>query len=530
MSKIEGTYDDIAGRYLLKPKATIDKLKNGEKINSIPFEILRRIIEDDEYYNYAMKTFEHDFFFRMGVPVTGTPEAPGRKDITNVMVFEKQDILNGLAELLNSGKILASKKSIERFDTLCNSNTITIKELREMHAGTFETIVDGKEYTIPFKDIFDYMESPKDFNLEELSDDYRETFEKTAKVFITNLIRSRKGTLARVKINPKLREAIFEGMPDDFTLPERATFLYLRLCDLLTYSDDYYTLWFLDEISNEFESFDTINSVTPENNDTVCFRTNMIYARLLGELGVGLNYDAIFKAEENYGFEHPELYFIIYDYLINADPLKSASNSDLMSVKFSSRINGLQCLNPEPEKRAEFGKILSKAYKVLQQIKMSKEENEHRFDTFKEGYRLLTSNIAPVSFEERVDILVYSINSTGLKRLDIIGNLIRLKSSVFTKEQNANNVSMVIVRNLDTNSIRKKGMSNVVISINKDGFDKNPDSTVYYLYNPGHPLERIPKEKLQIKCGIGTITCIDEEHTIPGIKYQEIKKERFIRC
>ena len=61
----------------------------------------------------------------------------------------------------------------------------------------------------------------------------------------------------------------------------------------------------------------------------------MIYARLLGELGVGLNYDAIFKAEGNYGFEHPELFFVIYEFLINADSLKSASNSDLMSVKFN---------------------------------------------------------------------------------------------------------------------------------------------------------------------------------------------------
>ena len=204
--------------------------------------------------------------------------------------------------------------------------------------------------------------------------------------------------------------------------------------------------------------------------------------------------------------EHPELFFVIYEFLINADPLKSASNSDLMSVKFNSKISGLQCFNPENEEKEKFGKILSKVYKVIQQIKMSKEENKHRFDTFNEGYKLLTSSFAPVSFDERVDILTYSINSTGLKGLDAIGNLIRWKHSIFTEEQNTNNVNMVIVRNLDTDNIRKKGMANIVISINNDGFDKNPDKTTYYLYSPGKPLEKISREKLQVKCGIGTIS------------------------
>lgn len=135
--------------------------------------------------------------------------------------------------------------------------------------------------------------------------------------------------------------------------------------------------------------------------------------------------------------------------------------------------------------------------------------------------------MAPVSFDERVDVLIYSINSTGFKGLDAIGNLLRLKNHVFTKEQNEENVNMTIVRNLDTDNIRKRGTTNVVISINRDGFEKNPDGITYYLYKPGEPLEKISKERLQIKCGIGTITCVDNDHKIPGIKYQEIKGERF---
>lgn len=517
---IAGTYDDIAGRYLLKPKATIDKLNSGEKVNSIPFEILRRIIEDDEYYNYAMKTFEHDFFFRMGVPHNG--------DISNIMIFEKQDILNGLAELLNSGRILASKRAVERFNNLCNSNDLSLDELRKTHVGEITVVVNEKDYTFKYKDIFDYIENPSDEKIASLSDDAKKAFKDLFHFFVRNIIKSRNGTLVRVKINPKLREALFEGMPDDYTIPERAIFLYLRLCELLTYSDDYYSFCSLDEISEKFESFDTIESVTPENNDTVCYRSDIIYTRLLGELGVGLDEDKIFEAEENYGIGHPKSNFIIYDFKISADPLKSASNSDLMGVKFNANINGLQCLSPKKETREKFGELLSKTYKRVQQIKMEKEENKHRFDTFKEGYRLLTSNFAPVSFDERVDILTYSINSTGFKGLDAIGNLIRLTNSVFTEEQNENNVNLAIVCNLDVNNIRKIGTTNVVISVNKDGFNINPDGTVYYLYNPGHPLEKISKEKLQIKCGIGTICIVAENHSIPGIvNYEDNTKERL---
>lgn len=61
-------------------------------------------------------------------------------------------------------------------------------------------------------------------------------------------------------------------------------------------------------------------------------------------------------------------------------------------------------------------------------------------------------------------------------------------------------------------------MACAIISLNKEGFKKDPDQTIYYYYSPNNELILVSREELQSKFNDGIFEYIgDDDPRIPGI-------------
>ena len=79
-----------------------------------------------------------------------------------------------------------------------------------------------------------------------------------------------------VKIDSDLEQAIIEGMPEDVTELEKAIYIYIKMCKLLTYDDEYYAVNQTGIATVKRRNIDFVSSITLKNNKVVCFIKEMV--------------------------------------------------------------------------------------------------------------------------------------------------------------------------------------------------------------------------------------------------------------
>lgn len=69
----------------------------------------------------------------------------------------------------------------------------------------------------------------------------------------------------------------------------------------------------------------------------------------------------------------------------------------------------------------------------------------------------------------------------------------------------------------------KYAMANLIISLNKDGFNCNKDENVYFYYNPNEELLSISLDDLESRFNVGTFDYIESsDKKISGIKVKKL--------
>ena len=93
--------------------------------------------------------------------------------------------------------------------------------------------------------------------------------------------------LSKIRVNPKLREAILKDMPNYHGLKLlEAIYIYVKLCKLLTYDDEFFATNQKGESAKVHEEIARISQITPENNKVVCYEFASIYEAMLNEFGI----------------------------------------------------------------------------------------------------------------------------------------------------------------------------------------------------------------------------------------------------
>lgn len=545
---------------LFTTREDVEQLRNSEKVKvnseNVSIEFLKRILNNDFYFEYASRYFNGDIDnFAVSYIIGG--------DTGGLIYYKKSTIIKALEQLISSGQIVLQPDEQQKFDSLKNS--ISFEKFLEKHKGNNYNIdIDGNKYSIPTEQLISLMQLPNEqfdnlcssIDIKEINGIPKEYFiyasfkffkENNAfeEYLMPDVVANRYrdiGSLQKIdlqainkhltttdtkyqniKIDSSLEHEIISGIPENTTDLEKAIYIYIKMCKLLTYDEEYYAVNQKGVATEKHKSTDYISSVTLENNKVVCFEFNLIYSKLLNQLGIHFSSNYKNMVGEAYGAGHANLEFRADKFLVSADSVTSILQGDIMQAKLNQPLVGLKCINKNQQTQQEFKQALTKMYQLVAQQEKSLSESkqvEHiqTLDELLEEYSHMTNNIQDISLNERLSILVSKVNSTGMIGIDSLSYVLQLRKILFTEEQRKNNISVTIVRNNEPFEEGKVAMASAIFTLNSQSFEENPEFNVYYYFNPNHVLVPITKEELQTGFNDGKLEYVEKgDPRIPGI-------------
>ena len=558
---------DFKDRMIFVTEKEHNELSSSEKIyigkDAVIIEVLKRILKDDFYFEHARRYFNNDTNeFRISYIYYG--------DTAGSISYKKSTIVKGLKELVSTGQIELSIEEKERLDIL--ERKIDFNSFLEKHNGNKYNIeIDGVKCSFPIEELVEIMQMPsarfdeicsndsiKEINgykkeviiyaafkffrenkvFEEyimpinIAQRYREigTLQKIDLQSINKYLTTTDKKYQDVEIDEELEKAILEGMPEDATDLEKAIFIYIKMCKLLTYDEEYFTVNQKGEATEKHKRVEYVSTITLQNNKVVCFEFNMMYAKLLSKLGIhfassyGKNAFGMENpfGEDDYGKGHANLEFRAGKFLVSADSVTSILQGDIMQAKLNQKLVGIKCNNRNKKTQQEFQAALTKMYRLIAQQEKGREEVQvEKIETLDEllaEYSQETENIRDVSINERLSILINKVNSTGMVGIDSLSYVLQLRKILFTEEQRKNNIGVTIVRNNEPIEDGKIAKASAIFTLNPNSFEDTPEQTVYFYYNPNQELVLITREELQVRFDEGTFSYIEEKDPrIPGL-------------
>ena len=340
--------------------------------NFICSEFIKRILTRDNYFIYAKKFFNGEIEkFKLGYVKNG--------DICGNISYSKNEIIRAMDIFIKENN-LRDKDVLERFQEL--RDIISVKVFRSKFENTtFTTTVDNNKYAIKVKDIIDLL-SNSTYEFESICDNdnikelygipknhflyaVREFIEKekiSSNYDLTNsmernikdilkyyydmeacnkYLETRDTLYQKIEINAELEKEVLKDMPEDLSVLEKCLYIYVKLCTLLSYDDEYYALNQEGEVLEKHKDYKNVEKITKENNRVTCYEFNLLYTKFLSKLGV--NFESSYRNylnEEGYGKTHVELGYRVGKYLVFADSVESILEGDIANSKYDKTVVG----------------------------------------------------------------------------------------------------------------------------------------------------------------------------------------------
>ena len=450
--------------------------------------------------------------------------------------ISRVDIIEGLTKLINSNSFYLTDNILKKYDML--KNKITYESLKDIKKDSYYKIeIDKQEYNISINDILLFMQMDSD-RLKKICDDSaykyigkikKEYFFYAAyKYFTANDILSRylvsseiktnyeslknlemidfeavnkfynyDNGVNRIKLNTELERAILKNMPKNYNKIQSAIYIYIKMCKLLSYDEEFFFAHQETDVLNKHKSIDHLLMVSPKANEVVCYEFNAIYAKLLKDFGVHFTPNK--SIEECYGTNnHMMLDFRCGKYLVSADSLTSIFSGDIINVKLNQKIIGLVCENKNEKTQADFKKMLDNIYKT---VNSEEEEKKYYIRDFDD------SNVL-----DKLLIIFEKCNHRDLLGIDLISYILKLYKYLFNEKERTENIKISVVTGY-------KGMihGGIVFCVNTNGFNVGEENT-YYLVDTKRNIKILNRIEVQELFDNHIIDYYDElKHDLPGI-------------
>lgn len=465
--------------------------------------------------------------------------------------FSKIELFKVLSYLMNEQIFVPSSKEKERFNALKQS--VSLENLIS-ERNNFQIRVDNIPYKISSQTIIDFISlSPskrkvmkmyanipikhmaylavhfiKDTKLldnYEVSDKIKtsieslESYQEIDFESTNQYLKNDDPNEQKISINPELKSKILESIPEGLDNLQKAIFIYMKMCEILTYDDEFYAVNQQGVVAFKHEKIDHINEITPSNNRVVCYEFNAIYSVFLKQLG--FNYRTISRGYmDDFGGGHAFLTFKSGEYIIKVDSVTGVLNGDIPRVKQKLPLEGIIILNKNKDTKEKFKAELKRMEGLYYKI-----GKEPTFEETLKAYEQSSPNITIIPFSEKLAIFFTKLKNNNYAQVDRLGYIQILKKTLFSQLELDNNISISYIRNnhplpdLEAESI-------VVIAIDDD----ISDETKYYIYNARLGLNEIEKEELQERFDNGHYDYINPKSkpNIPGIKKEVIRNVRRI--
>ena len=531
-------------------------IKNGPYVDiggiKIYMQFMERILNNDSYYENLLKYFTGKGPLFQLIPVKGDGH------VKMPIFYDKSVIIEALEQYIQDKRNL-SEKEIKRFTTL--KEEISYEKYKRDHQNEIYQInIDGINYQIPVKYLFNLMDiSDDDFkkSFEDKSNEkidgilkehlvyaatkYFEDNQLFKNILLSNDIKKRyKDILSNkiidkeaintfltleetrhqnIKLNPLVKEEILKGVPKEYSELEKAIYIYIKMCKLFTYDDEYYAVGQKGPASLKHIDPSYIESLTLEKNRAVCFELSLIYGKLLNEMGI--NFKICYQ--KDYGWGHSNLGFRTGKYLINTDFVTSILRGDLIRAKLNDTLEGIRCLNKNENTKKEFSHTLENVYHdIIYQEKGEKGTLEpETFDEIMKEYQKHTDNLKEVSLKEKMFIMLKKSDDKNLKGIDSFGYILNLQNILFTKEEQKKNFGITLIRNNEKNE-EGRIRASMIFYLNPKDYNEDSEENLYFIFLPGEPLRELTKKELTEKINGGIYQRVREEYPlIPGIEKEK---------
>lgn len=567
----------LSDKNILVTEEQYKAYQNDEQIKvgytTISIQLLKEIITKDEYYEIAKKLFRNEIEeFCIRYVMFG--------DINGNISLNKGDIIRGLDDIIGQGLALFDELAYRRYDSLKQEITYD-KFLEKYKDNNYSITIEGQKYTLPISQMIDLLNLPteefdticsspnvkeitgvkkehyiyailKFFKENNLASKYQfpqsikekiigiSTFKKIDIEAVDKITVISDYNIDKIEINPELKNKILEGLPENTSEIEKAIYIYIKMCRLLTYDDEFYAVNQQGQSAHRHEDINHVREITPENNKVVCYEFNVLYGKLLQEIGLKFSTDQALL--NGFGGGHANLKFRSDKYLVSADSVTSILEGDIMRAKLNQPLVGLKCINKNQQSQQEFNNLLTKMYTLIatQTIKENEQnitpveqlqqtlpaepeklqvEHIEEFEEILAQYKHTTKQIVHISLSEKLDILMQKVNDSKLVGIDSLSYILHLRKILFTQEERAKNITITLIRDNELNEENQLATASAIIAINPNNLTTNPRSTLYYIYHPKVSFRKTSLEELQTKFNEGLYCYIEKEnHEVPGVQ------------
>lgn len=506
-----------------------------------PVELLEYTLNDEQTFKTLFNIFQNAHKFKIASDSSMDAET---------YEYEKIPFLEAIEVARDKGLIKLNRITYSRYKTLLDLISYGILK-KQLQNKTIQAKVDGITYNIPANKIIelleldtktldDYINTPnrkgsisKEAFLyivrrfiirEELMDNF--IFPENIEKRITDIVNYEildfesqntylsdgNSLTSKTNLNPKLIEAITKDIPANYSTLEKAIFIYIKMCKILSYNDEFFAAKQRGLAAEKHRMIDYIETISPQFPEVVCYEFNAIYAKMLHSLGINFQREC-FSWKNKYGDGHENLSFRVGKYIIEADSSRKILTGDLFNAKVGNSIKGLKCRNQNFDTYMDFDEILRKVYKDIK-----KEDKSTFSEALKEYEELTNAKQAHIPFNTRFDIFLEKIRTSSFNGLNIMSYILRLVNVLFTEEEREHYIDFEIIRDNNPKDEDKIVATCGIITMNEKGILKDEEHNKYYIYINGE-LKRILKRTLIRNIITGTLGFIDsEEQYIPGIR------------
>ena len=506
-----------------------------------PVELLEYTLNDEQTFKTLFNIFQNAHKFKIASDSSMDAET---------YEYEKIPFLEAIEVARDKGLIKLNRITYSRYKTLLDLISYGILK-KQLQNKTIQAKVDGITYNIPANKIIEFLElDTKTLNdyintpnrkgsiskeaflyivrrfiiREELMDNF--IFPENIEKRITDIVNYEildfesqntylsdgNSLTSKTNLNPELIEAITKDIPANYSTLEKAIFIYIKMCKILSYNDEFFAAKQRGLAAEKHRMIDYIETISPQFPEVVCYEFNAIYAKMLHSLGINFQREC-FSWKNKYGDGHENLSFRVGKYIIEADSSRQILTGDLFNAKVGNSIKGLKCRNQNFDTYMDFDEILRKVYKDIK-----KEDKSTFSEALKEYEELTNAKQAHIPFNTRFDLFLEKIRTSSFKGLNIMSYILRLVNVLFTEEEREHYIDFEIIRDNNPKDEDKIVATCGIITMNEKGILKDEEHNKYYIYINGE-LKRILKRTLIRNIITSTLGFIDsEEQYIPGIR------------
>ena len=537
---------------LFVSREEFDAFESGEKVKvdyDLKFskDLLRKILSNDYYYSYVEDLLTNrESEFILTYPIFG--------DTGTTVRYSKKDLVFGLIDYVDSYQV--SEEERDRFDHL--KSLVSLQSMKEKYKDyVFPLVIDGSLYEIKGEDLIAVLElDVDDFDNLCFNDDIKEfrgmpkehiiyaagQFVKRTKIndsyilpeevndriddILSNQIIDLESInfqadrtdeqYEQLHVDEGLKEKILEGMDPNFTDLEKAIYIYIMMCKTLTYDEEYYAVGQRGPATEKHKQRKYIEEINTDHNEVVCFEFDLIYSKLLHELGITFHLDSK-SFDGEYGEAHADITFRCGKYLCLADSVTSILKGDMYNAKVGKKLAGLKCLNKNATTQEEFRDQLRHVYSYIKE----RDKKRRPLDEIVAEYRETTDSITPISFVERLEILLEKARQADFATIDDYSYIMDLRKIMFTETERDNNIGLTILRDPNPKKVDKEAVPIILFTINEKSFYDLSVDNQYFLYRPHETLRKASAVEVLDMLAYGKLDFIREEDSdrveIPGI-------------